>query len=99
MRLARLYRSVAGAVEHALRERTTPWVVSGDCMASLATMAGVQHAGVDDTAVVWFDAHGDVQTLETTTSGYIGGMPLRLMVGYRPELIATPIGLRPVPED
>jgi arginase family enzyme len=46
----------------------------------------------------WFDAHGDVQTLETTASGYLGGLPLRLLVGYRPELIATGLGLRPVPE-
>jgi arginase len=51
-----------------------------------------------DPAIVWFDAHGDVQTLETTTSGYIGGMPLRVLVGYRPELIASRLGLRPVPE-
>src|SRR6266568_256497 len=34
------------------------------------------------------DAHGDVQTLETTTSGYLGGIPLRILVGYRPELPA-----------
>jgi arginase len=40
-----------------------------------------------------------VQTLETTASGYLGGLPLRLLVGYRPELIASPLGLRPVPED
>ncbi len=47
---------------------------------------------------MWFDAHGDVQTPETTTSGYLGGMPLRLLVGYRPELIATRLGLSPVRE-
>jgi arginase len=39
-----------------------------------------------------------VQTLETTTSGYLGGLPLRLLVGYRPELIAARLGLRVVPE-
>ena len=48
--------------------------------------------------IVWLDAHGDVQTLETTASGYLGGLPLRLLVGYRPELIAARLGLRPVPE-
>ena len=47
---------------------------------------------------MWFDAHGDVQTLETTTSGYLGGMPLRMLVRYRPELMARPLGLRPVAE-
>jgi arginase len=67
-------------------------------MASLGVMAGLQRAGLDP-AVVWFDAHGDVQTLETSTSGYLGGIPLRLLVGYRPELIASALGLRPVAED
>jgi arginase len=51
-----------------------------------------------DAGIVWIDAHGDVQTLETTASGYLGGLPLRLLVGYRPELIADRLGLRPVPE-
>jgi arginase len=73
-------------------------VLSGDCMASLGVVAGLQRAGIDPS-IVWFDAHGDVQTLETTTSGYVGGMPLRILVGYRPELISQRIGLRAVPED
>jgi arginase len=60
-------------------------------------MSGLQQAGIE-AGIVWFDAHGDVQTLETTTSGYLGGLPLRLLVGYRPELIAARLGLRAVPE-
>ena len=39
-----------------------------------------------------------MQTLETTASGYLGGLPLRLLAGYRPRLIADGLGLRPVPE-
>jgi arginase len=73
-------------------------VVSGDCLTALGTVAGLQAAG-DDLAIVWLDAHGDVQTLETTSSGYLGGLPLRLLAGYRPELIASRLGLKPVPED
>src|SRR5207248_10008289 len=68
-----------------------------DCTTALGTVAGLQRAGIDP-AVVWLDAHGDVQTLETTTSGYLGGLALRLLLGYRPELIASRLGLRPVPE-
>jgi arginase len=37
--------------------------------------------------------------METTHSGFLGGMPLRILVGYRPELIAAELGLRPVPEE
>jgi arginase len=89
-RLAFLYSRVARAVAGG------PAVVeSGDCTTALGTVAGLHHAGVDP-AIVWFDAHGDVQTLETTASGYLGGLPLRLLAGYRPELIAGRLGLRPV---
>jgi arginase len=61
-------------------------------------LAGLQRAGIE-AGVVWFDAHGDVQTMETSTSGYLGGMPVRVMVGYRPELVADAIGLHPIPEE
>jgi arginase len=96
-RLAELYQRVADAVAGAARHGDCLVVVSGDCTTSIATVAGLQRAGTDP-GVVWLDAHGDVQTLETTASGYLGGLPLRLLVGYRPELIADPLGLRPVPE-
>jgi arginase len=65
-------------------------VVSGDCTTALGTVAGLQRAGIDP-GIVWFDAHGDVQTVETTASGHPGGLPLRLLTGYRPELIAARI--------
>lgn len=96
-RLASLYEGVADAVAGEARRGNCPVVVSGDCTTSIGTMAGLQRAGMD-AGIVWLDAHGDVQTLETTASGYLGGLPLRLLVGYRPELIADRLGLRPVPE-
>ena len=94
-RLAALYEQVAEAVRGA---GARPAVVSGDCTVSLGVVAGVQRTGVRP-GVVWFDAHGDVQTLETTTTGYIGGLPLRLLSGYRPELIGERLGLLPISED
>lgn len=94
-RLATLYNEVAAAVETA----PSPAVVlSGDCTVSLAIAAGLQRAGLDP-AVVWIDAHGDVQTFETTTSGYVGGMALRFLLGYRPDLLAERLGLRPLAEE
>ncbi len=93
-RLATLYESVAAAV--ALNPGAT--VVSGDCLVSAAVVAGVQRNG-HDPVVVWFDAHGDVHTLETSTSGYLGGLALRLLLGAHRELLADRIGLRPVAPD
>jgi arginase len=97
-RLGVLYSLTSQAVTDAAARGARPVVVvSGDCTTALGTVAGLQRAGTD-AGIVWFDAHGDVQTLETTTSGYVGGLPLRLLTGYRPELIAARLGLRPVPE-
>jgi arginase len=100
-RLAVLYRAVAARVAEATSGAAGPGgppvVFSGDCLTALGTVAGLQRAGVD-AGIVWFDAHGDVQTPETTASGYIGGYPLRLLVGYRPGLIAAGLGLRAVAE-
>ena len=96
-RMTVLQSAVADAVAGDVASGVRPVVLSGDCNTSAGVMAGLQRASVDP-AIVWFDAHGDVQTLETTTSGYLGGLALRLLIGYRPELIATPLGLRPVPE-
>lgn len=97
-RMAHLYETVAKTVADAARRGDRPVVVSGDCTTSLGVVAGLQRAGVSP-GIVWFDAHGDLQTLETTTSGYLGGMPLRILAGYRPELIADRLGLKPVPEN
>jgi arginase len=97
-RLVTLYTAVARAVSASASEGTRPVVVCGDCCTALGIVAGLQRAG-RSVGIVWFDAHGDVQTPETTASGYLGGMPLRLLAGYQPELIAAKLGLRPVPED
>jgi arginase len=95
--LSLLYTQVAAAVSSTVDAGGTPIVLSGDCTTALGTVAGLQAAGIDPV-VVWFDAHGDLQTMETTHTGYLGGLPLRILVGYRPELIADSLGLRPVPE-
>ena len=54
--------------------------VTGDCLATLGTLVGLQRAGLDPS-LVWFDAHGDVHTLKSSTSGYLGGMALRMAMG------------------
>ncbi|WP_107653406.1 arginase family protein [Nocardia suismassiliense] len=97
-RMAVIYEAVAEKVAASVRKGERPVVVSGDCTTSLGVVAGLQRAGLDP-AIVWFDAHGDVQTLETSASGYLGGMPLRMLTGYGRHLIADRIGLRDIPEE
>ncbi|MFI6918776.1 arginase family protein [Nonomuraea spiralis] len=97
-RLGQLYDAVAATVERTVRAGTLPVVVSGDCTVSIGMTAGLQRAGLDPS-IVWIDAHGDLQTLETTPSGYLGGMALRFLLGYRPDHVADRLALRPPAEE
>ncbi|WP_086837737.1 arginase family protein [Amycolatopsis kentuckyensis] len=98
-RLVALFDVVADRVTARLgaQEAVAPVVVSGDCLVVSATITGAQRAGLDPS-VVWFDAHGDVHTLRSSTSGYLGGMALRLVLGAHEERFAAPLGLRPLTE-
>lgn len=96
-RLAVLHDALATQVASSTRTGTMTRVVTGDCLAALGTLAGLQRSGLDP-ALVWFDAHGDVHTVESSTSGYLGGMPLRMAVGGDPALLSRPLGLRALPE-
>ena len=53
-------------------------VCPGDCATAIGTVAGLQRAGMSP-GIVWLDGHGDVQTPETTSTGYLAGMSLRLL--------------------
>ncbi|TYK49244.1 arginase family protein [Actinomadura decatromicini] len=97
-RLAALYGPVSAEVAGQVGGGTRPTVVSGDCMTAQAVLAGLQKAGVDPS-VVWYDGHGDIHSVESSTSGYIGGMSLRQILGDHPELLADRLGFRPVPEE
>jgi arginase len=97
-RVSALCELVSAEVSDQVTGGTVPAVVSGDCLVAEAVLAGMQRAGVDP-AVIWFDAHADIHSLESSTSGYISGMPLRQMLGDHPELLADRIGMRPITEE
>lgn len=65
------------ALAAALPER--PLVLGGCCCAHVGAVEGLA-ARHDRLAVVWFDAHGDLNTPETSPSGNLWGMPLRMLV-------------------
>ena len=96
-RIAVLHDALATQVQESARSDVTTRVVTGDCLAALGTLAGLQRSGLDP-ALVWFDAHGDVHTVASSTSGYLGGMPLRMALGEDRALLAGPLGLRALPE-
>lgn len=97
LRLTTLYEALAARVAEEVTSRSLTTVVSGDCLAVMGTLAGVQRAGLDPS-LVWFDAHGDLHTLLSSSSGYLGGLALRMVLGGDPDRLATPLGIRPLPE-
>jgi arginase len=66
--------------------------VGGDCGVELAS---VPHAVGPDTAVVWFDAHGDLNTPDSSPSHAFGGMVLRTLLGDGPDALVPDQPLSP----
>lgn len=97
-RLGALDDAIAAQVALAVAEGGRTTVLSGDCLVALGTLAGAQRAGLEP-ALIWLDAHGDVHTLETSTSGYLGGVSLRVLTGAHTDRYADRIGLRPLPPE
>ena len=91
--LVGVYAGLADAVARQPDDDVT--VLTGDCVSALAVLAGLQRKGLDP-AVVWFDAHGDFHTEETTTSGYLGGLPLAKVVGLGDLTLPRALGMTPV---
>ena len=79
-----------GQVDDALAAGAFPLLVAGDCAIALTTLASVRRHR-PDARVLWLDAHGDFNTPDTTTSGFLGGMALAGAVGrWDPGLGAEP---------
>lgn len=71
-------------VQASLSEGLFPVVVGGDHSIACGTIAGISshyHAQGERIGLVWFDAHGDMNTPESSPSGNIHGMPLACCLG------------------
>lgn len=93
-RMSVLYRQLADRVAGT---DETIVVFAGDCLAPIGILAGLQRRSIDAT-LIWFDAHGDFHTWETTSSGFLGGMPLAMIVGRGEQTIVNDVGLTPLEE-
>jgi arginase len=90
-----LIRKVAARVRQAIDDGAFPVLLSGSCFAGIGVVAGMDE---ESPGVVWFDAHGDFNTPETTIDGYFDGMPLAILTGGAWRTIVSGRELRTVPE-
>ena len=79
-RMSLLHKEIAKHVSEAIINGEVPMSIAGDCCTAIGVMAGLQRVGIEPL-FVWFDAHGDFNTWETTPSGFLGGMPLAMIAG------------------
>ena len=79
-----LARKVAEVVEAG----RFPLVLGGDHSIAIGTLAGLSDK-YKNLGVIWYDAHADFNTAETSPSGNIHGMPLAVSVGLGHESLVN----------
>ena len=89
-------RQIAMRVAKAREQGCLPLVLGGNCNTAVGGVSGIGGARL---GVIWFDAHGEFCTPETTESGFLDGMGLAMMVGrcWR-QVLSTVPGYAPIPE-
>ena len=91
-----LNRMLAESVRFAVTNQMLPIVLAGNCNCCLGAIAGIDP---ERLGIVWFDAHGDFNTPETTVSGFLDGMGLAMAAGWCwRSLLGTIPGYKPIPE-
>jgi arginase len=98
VRMSVLHEKVAAHVVSSLESGDRPVSIAGDCCVTIGVAAGIQRANLDPL-LVWFDAHGDFNTRETSPSGFLGGMPLAMLVGRGDQSMLEAQAMRPHSEE
>jgi len=83
-------QTLANQVETTLEQGAIPIILGGDHSIAIGSVSGLSayhHKHDHRVGVIWFDAHGDMNTPETSPSGNIHGMPFAAILGHgAPEL-------------
>jgi arginase len=78
--IVRAAEELAKVVADIAKSGATPVVLGGDHSIGMGTIAGLARAG-HRVGVIWVDAHGDINTPDTTPSGNVHGMPFAVALG------------------
>src|SRR2546422_121548 len=89
--IAETCRGLAETVERTLGEGFIPLVLGGDHSIAIGSMSGVSsffRKQSKRVGYIWLDAHGDMNTPDSSPSGNVHGMPMASIIGYgAPELV------------
>ncbi|NQS91606.1 MAG: arginase family protein [Chloroflexi bacterium] len=94
-RISILHNSLVGYVKEVSLGGYRPVSIAGDCCTAIGMLAGLRQAGINPL-LIWFDAHGDFNTWETSPSGFLGGMPLAMLAGLGEQTLLEALNLDPM---
>lgn len=89
---------LASEVKGVLKKGEVPIVLGGDHSIAIGTGSGISsfcRERGQSLGMIWFDAHADMNTHETSPSGNIHGMPLAALLGYGTEELTGIEGFSP----
>ncbi|HEV2499865.1 MAG TPA: arginase [Terriglobia bacterium] len=89
---------VAGRICQTMADGYFPLSLGGDHSMAIGTIAGVSkfyHDRNQSVGLLWIDAHGDMNTPETSPSGNIHGMPFAASLGFGPQALTGIFGFSP----
>ena len=95
--LSIVHHDLADIVANKVKDGHRPVSIAGDCCTTIGVLKGLQRSGANPL-LLWLDAHGDFNTWETSPSGFIGGMPLAMIVGRGDQTLMQAIELQPLRE-
>jgi arginase len=81
---------LAELVADIVADGSLPLVLGGDHSIALGTLAGMRAAAGEPGGVIWIDAHGDLNTPDTSPSGNVHGMPLAAALGLAGDDFSHP---------
>ncbi|AOC93085.1 arginase [Bacillus amyloliquefaciens] len=85
---------LAQKVDSVIESERFPLVLGGDHSIAIGTLTGTAKH-YKQLGVIWYDAHGDLNTLETSPSGNIHGMPLAVSLGVGHDTLVNMGGYAP----
>lgn len=90
--VTRVNSKLCNKIGEVINQGRFPLVLGGDHSIAIGTIAGIlQH--YNNPGIIWFDAHADINTEDTSPTGNIHGMPVAVSLGFGHEKL-TAIGGR-----
>jgi arginase len=91
-------RNISAGIKEILAGGSIPVILGGDHSIAIGTFSGIashfREKG-EDIGLIWFDAHADINTPETSQSGNIHGMPLAAILGSGNDELVNLEGFSP----